>query len=92
MDDDVLDYQLRQLVCEAQQHPPNSTQRRTVLNSLIKKIQHSRKLKSFTKWQNLPDFEEISHEAEAKTYVEICKSIDNYHSEHKVLAWVNKIF
>lgn len=63
-----------------------------MLNKLIKKIQHSRKLKSFTQWQNLPDFEEIYHEAEAKTYVEICKYIDNYHSEHKVMAWVNQIF
>lgn len=38
MGDDVLDYQLRQLVSEAQQHPPNSTQPRKALNKLIKKI------------------------------------------------------
>ncbi|MGI2907549.1 hypothetical protein [Tolypothrix sp. VBCCA 56010] len=89
---DVLDYQLRQLVSEAQQHPLKSAERRKALNRLIKKIQHSGKLKNFTQWQNLPDFEEIYHEAEAKTYVEICNNLDNYHSEHKVMAWVNQIF
>jgi DNA-directed RNA polymerase specialized sigma24 family protein len=89
---DVLDYQLRQLVKEAQLHPPKSRERRKALNSLIIKIQASGKLNRFTQWQSLPDFEEIYHEAEAKTYVEICNKLDNYHSEHKVMAWVNQIF
>ncbi|MBP5972933.1 hypothetical protein HW132_09355 [Brasilonema sp. CT11] len=92
MDEDVLDYQLRQLVKEAQLHPPKSRERRKSLNQLIKKIQDSGKLNKFTQWQSLPDFEEIYQEAEAKTYVEICKNLNNYHSEHKVMAWVNQIF
>ncbi|NJL81714.1 MAG: hypothetical protein HC917_28570, partial [Richelia sp. SM2_1_7] len=85
MDDD-LDLQLRQLVCEAQQYPAKSVERRKVLNKLITKIQQSKKLKRFTQWQNLPDFEDIYHEAEAITYLEICKNIDNYHPEYKVMA------
>lgn len=91
MGDDVLDNQLRQLVSEAQQHPPNSTQRRTALNRLIKKIQESGKLNRFVKWQNLPDFEDIYHEAQAITFTEICNKIDKYYPEHKVMAWVNQI-
>ncbi|MBO3461331.1 hypothetical protein G7B40_038810 [Aetokthonos hydrillicola Thurmond2011] len=91
MDDDVLDYQLRQLVSEAQQHPPNSTQQRRALNRLITKIQVSGKLNRFVKWQNLPEFEDIYHEAQAKTFTEICKKIYKYDSDHKVMAWVNQI-
>jgi RNA polymerase sigma factor (sigma-70 family) len=90
--DDVLDLQLRQLVWEAQQYPAKSGERRKVLNKLITKIQQSKKLKRFTQCQNLPDFEDIYHEAEAKTYVEICKNVDNYRPEYRVMAWVNKIF
>jgi DNA-directed RNA polymerase specialized sigma24 family protein len=91
MDDD-LDLQLRQLVCEAQGYPAKSVERRKALNRLITKIQQSKKLKRFTQWQNLRDFEDIYHEAEAKTYLDICNNIDNYHPEHKVMAWVNQIF
>ncbi|MBW4505176.1 MAG: hypothetical protein KME64_01460 [Scytonematopsis contorta HA4267-MV1] len=89
--DDVLDLQLRQLVWEAQQCPAKSGERRKVLNKLITKIQQSKKLKRFTQCQNLPYFEDIYHEAEAKTYVEICKNIDNYRPEYRVMAWVNQI-
>ena len=70
MGDDVLDDQLRRLVSEAQQHPPNSTQRRKVLNRLVKKIQESGKLNHFMKWFNFPDFEDIYHEAQAKTFLD----------------------
>ncbi len=62
-----------------------------MLNRLIKKIQESGKLKSFVEWQNLPDFEDIYHEAQGKTFTEICKNIYKYDPEHKVMAWVNKI-
>ncbi|MBD2774985.1 sigma-70 family RNA polymerase sigma factor [Iningainema tapete] len=88
---DVLDDQLRRLVSEAQQHPPNSTQQRRALNRLIKKIQESGKLNRFVRWQNLPDFEDIYHEAQAKTFTEICKKIHKYEPEYKVMAWVNQI-
>ena len=91
MGDDVLDDQLRRLVSEAQQHPPNSTQRRKVLNRLVKKIQESGKLNHFMKWFNFPDFEDIYHETQAKTFTEICKKIYKYDPEHKVMAWVNQI-
>ncbi len=91
MDDDVLDYQLRQLISEAQQHPPNSTEQRKALNKLIKKIQESGKLNRFPKWQDFADFEDIYHEAQAKTFMEICKKIHQYYPEHKVMAWVNQI-
>ncbi|BAZ40304.1 hypothetical protein NIES4101_62650 [Calothrix sp. NIES-4101] len=91
MDDD-FDLQLRQLICEAQQYTAKSVERRKALNRLITKIQQSKKLKRFIQWQDLPDFEDIYHEAEAKTYLEICNNIDNYYPEYKVMAWVNQIF
>ncbi|GAA6616606.1 hypothetical protein NUACC26_024120 [Scytonema sp. NUACC26] len=43
------------------------------------------------KWQNRPDFEDIYHEAQAKTFTEICNKIHKYYPEHKVMAWVNQI-
>ncbi|MBD2413672.1 hypothetical protein FACHB389_16135 [Nostoc calcicola FACHB-389] len=91
MGDDVLDYQLRQLISEAQQHPSKSAEQRKALNKLIKKIQESGKLKRFPEWQNFPDFEDIYHEAQAITFMEICRNIHQYYPEHKVMAWVNKI-
>ena len=91
MDDD-LDLQLRQLVYAAQNHPQKSAERRKILNKLIAKIQSSGKLKKFLQWRNLPDFPDIYSEAEANTYLEICKKIENYRPEHPVMAWVNKRF
>lgn len=88
---DDLDFQLRQLVREAQQYPAQSSERWKVLNRFVIKIQRSEKLKKFTEWQDYPNFEEIYEEAKAKTFVEICNNIDGYHPEYKVMAWVNQI-
>ncbi len=92
MGDDVLDNQLRQLVSEAQGYPATSAERRKILNKLIAKIQSSGKLKRFLKHRYLPDFPDIYSEAEANTYLEICKNIEDYCPEHPVMAWVNKRF
>ncbi len=91
MDDD-LDLQLRQLVYAAQAYPAKSAERRKILNKLIAKIQSSGKLKKFLQYRNHPDFPDIYSEAEANTYLEICKNIENYRPEHPVMAWVNKRF
>ncbi|WP_242045687.1 MULTISPECIES: hypothetical protein [unclassified Calothrix] len=92
MDDD-LDLQLRQLVYAAQNHPQKSAEQRKILNKLIAKIQSSGKLKKFVEWrQKLTYFPDIYSEAEANTYLEICKDIEDYRPEHPVMAWVNQIF
>ncbi|PAX54595.1 hypothetical protein CK510_12215 [Brunnivagina elsteri CCALA 953] len=91
MDDD-LDLHLRQLVYAAQEYSAKSAERRKVLNKLIAKIQSSGKLTKFLKYRYLPDFPDIYSEAEANTYLEICKNIENYRPEHPVMAWVNKRF
>ncbi|MBW4592747.1 MAG: hypothetical protein KME46_07460 [Brasilonema angustatum HA4187-MV1] len=91
MDEDVLNYQLRQLVNEAQQHPPKSRERRKALNRLIKKIQDSGKIKRFTEWEDYPHFQDIYDEALGKTWMKICENIHNYNPQHPVMAWVNQI-
>lgn len=91
MDDD-LDLQLRQLVYAAQNYPQKSAERRKILNKLIAKIQSSGKLTKFLKYRYLPDFPDIYSEAEANTYLEICKKIEDYRPEYPVMAWVNKRF
>ncbi|MDZ8140009.1 MAG: hypothetical protein RM049_32755 [Nostoc sp. DedQUE04] len=90
--DDNLDLQLRQLVYAAQNYPQKSAERRKILNKLIAKIQSSGKLKKFSKYRHLPNFEDMYSEAAANTYLEICKKIEDYHPEHPVMAWVNKVF
>ncbi|MBW4628107.1 MAG: hypothetical protein KME49_21990 [Brasilonema octagenarum HA4186-MV1] len=92
MDEDVLDYQLRQLVKEAQLHPPKSRERRKALNSLIKKIQDSGKLRRFREWESLPDFQDIYQEGLNNTLIQICSQIESYNPQHPVMAWVNQLF
>lgn len=89
---DELDLHLRELVYAAQQHPAKSGERRKILNQLIAKIQCSGKLARFSKYRNLPNFEDMYSEAAANTYLEICNKIADYRPEHTVMAWVNKRF
>jgi DNA-directed RNA polymerase specialized sigma24 family protein len=89
---DELDLQLRELIYAAQQHPAKSGERRKILNQLIAKIQNSGKLKRFSKYRDLPNFEDMYSEAAANTYLEICNKIADYSPEYSVMAWVNKRF
>ncbi|WP_246162756.1 hypothetical protein [Brasilonema sennae] len=91
MDEDVLDYQLRQLVKEAQLHPPKSRERRKALNRLIKKIQDSGKITRLPTWKDFPNFQDIYDEALGKTWMKICENIQTYNPQHPVMAWVNQI-
>jgi DNA-directed RNA polymerase specialized sigma24 family protein len=88
---DELDLLLRELVYAAQQHPAKSGERRKILNQLIAKIQNFGKLKRFSKYQHLPNFEDIYSEAQANTYIEICQKIEDYRPEYPVMAWVNQL-
>ena len=89
-DDDDLNRSLLQLVQEARQYPLQSERRKLALNRLIEKILSSGKLGHPQReaWPaNL--YEDLYNEALQKTLLKICQTIDNYHGEHPVLAWVN---
>jgi DNA-directed RNA polymerase specialized sigma24 family protein len=84
---------LQQLAKEAQQHPPLSNQRQLALSKLVNEILRSHQLIHPQKgrWQsNL--YEDFYNEALQKTMLEICQKIDNYNSNHPVMAWVNFLF
>jgi DNA-directed RNA polymerase specialized sigma24 family protein len=88
--DDICDRVLSQLVQEARKHPLQSSQRQLALNRLSEKILRSGRLGHPQRgsWQpNL--YEDIYNEALQKTLLKICQTIDNYHPERPVLAWVN---
>ena len=81
---------LLQLVQEARKYPLQSDQRKLALNRLIEKILRSGRLGHPQKGSWPPNFyEDLYNEALQKTLLKICQTIDNYHGEHPVLAWVN---
>ncbi len=87
-----FDERLQQLAIEAKQQPPLSPQRQLLLNRLVNKILQSNRLshpqRGFWSWS--PSlYEDLYNEALQKTLLEICQNIDNYNSEHPVMAWVN---
>ena len=87
-DDD--DRVLSQLVQEARKHPLQSSQRQLALNRLSEKILRSGRLGHPQKGSWPPNFyEDLYNEALQKTLLKICQTIDNYHGESPVLAWVN---
>ena len=89
-EDDDFDRSLLKLVQEAQQHPFQSNQRQSALNRLSEKILRSGRLGHPQKGSWQPNFyEDLYNEALQKTLLKICQTIDNYHGEHPVLAWVN---
>jgi uncharacterized protein YerC len=88
--DDDLDRLLQQLVFEAQQHLPQSSQRQVTLNRLWQKILKSKRLGHPQKSSWEPSlYEDFYNEALARTALEICQKIDRYNPEHPVMAWVN---
>jgi hypothetical protein len=86
------DYQLQQLVTEAQQSPVNSLARRRILNELIKLIQNSGQLSKHKRWRELPNFEDLYREAMDDTFIELCQKIDKYNPQYPVIVWVNNLF
>lgn len=82
---------LQRLAEEAKKHPALSSQRQLALNHLINAIWQSKKqLVRPQKGAWTPNlYEDFYHEALQKTFLEICRRIDAYNSEHSVLAWVN---
>jgi hypothetical protein len=84
-----LDEQLKQLAVEAQQHPPNSSQRRRSLAQLISVIYQSRKLIRPYQGQFSGVYEEIYAEAQQRLFLHICEKIDQYNSDSEVMQWAN---
>lgn len=82
--------QLQQLAIEIQQHLPLSDRRQLLLSILVNKIWHSSNLVRPQKNLWFPDlYEDLFNEALQKTMLEICQKIDEYKSEHSVMAWIN---
>lgn len=87
---DSVEQQLQQQVWQACAYPPCSPERQRSLNQLVNAIVRSNKLGHPQRnlWPaNL--YEDLYHEALQKTLMEICQKIDQYNSEHPVMAWVN---
>jgi DNA-directed RNA polymerase specialized sigma24 family protein len=81
---------VRELAQEAQRYPPLSSQRQIALNKLVNEILRSQRLVRPQKGLWAANFyEDLYNEALQKTLFDICQKIDNYNSEHSVLAWAN---
>jgi tRNA(Met) C34 N-acetyltransferase TmcA len=87
---DDFNQRLQRLAQDAQKHPPLSYQRQLALNKLIHEILQSGQLSHPQRgeWQSSV-YEDLYHEALQKTWLYICERIENYRSEHPVMAWVN---
>ncbi len=96
--DDVLNFELQQLVNEAKRYPADSVnatdraKRRIALNKLIGAIRCAGKLSQQSQWLGLPNYEDYYNEALQHTFIEICQNIEQYNPQYPVMAWVNKIF
>ncbi|MCL1473357.1 hypothetical protein [Argonema antarcticum] len=89
---DDFDRQLQKLAIEAQQHPPQSSQRLQTLNKLINEIWQSNQLGHPQSGLWLPDvYEDLYNEARQRTMLEICQNIDKYKPQYPVMAWVNSL-
>lgn len=89
---DDFDRQLQKLAIEAQQHPPQSSQRLQTLNKLINEIWQSKQLGHPQRGLWLPNvYEDLYNEARQRTMLEICQNIDNYKPQYPVMAWVNSL-
>lgn len=86
----LVDQQLQQQVSAARACPPISPQRQKLLNQIVRNIYRSGRLghPQRGQWpQSL--YEDLYNEALQKTLLEICQKLDQYNSEHPVMAWVN---
>ncbi len=89
---DDFDRQLQKLAIEAQQHPPQSSQRLQTLNKLINEIWQSKQLGHPQSGLWLPNvYEDLYNEARQRTMLEICQNIDKYKPQYPVMAWVNSL-
>lgn len=87
---DFFDRQLQQQVAAARACPPLSPQRQKLLNQIVQNIYRSGRLghPQRGRWpQGL--YEDLYNEALQKTLIEICQKLNQYNSEHPVMAWVN---
>jgi DNA-directed RNA polymerase specialized sigma24 family protein len=90
MNDHSLDEYLRQLVEIAQQHPPNSRDRKKALAKLISVLQQSKQLTRPRRGQFQGFYEEIYREALQRLFTYVCDRIDDYDAQRgRVLQWVN---
>lgn len=84
------DYQLQQLVQDAQQYSPQSPQRQVALSRLMAEICASHEL-GHPQQASWPArlYEDLYNEALQQTLLDICQSIEHYNPSFSVMAWVN---
>jgi hypothetical protein len=84
------DQVLQELALEAQQHPAQSPTRQKLLNNLVVQIMQSQQLGHPQRGAWPPQlYEDLYNEALQRTLLEVCQKIENYNSQHAVMAWVN---
>lgn len=85
-----VEQRLQQRVENIQASSPQTAERRLLLNQLLQEILHSGKLGHPQKaaWPD-PLYADLYAEALQRTLLEVCQKIDQYRSEHPVMAWVN---
>lgn len=87
---DEIDRRMQQFAIEAQQHPPQSSQRQQALNQLINEILQSNLLSHPQSGTWPPSvYQDLYNEARQRTLLDICQKIANYRPENPVIAWVN---
>ncbi|GAB1544736.1 hypothetical protein NUACC21_74120 [Scytonema sp. NUACC21] len=89
-----LDRRLRLLAIEAQEKPPLSPQRQSVLAKLSREILQAPNLghlerQSWSSHKQL--YENLYNEALQKASCEMCQKIDNYNPQNPVITWVDFI-
>jgi len=89
---DEFDRRLQAIAQKAQNTRAQSRERQQALNSLIDEITRSNQL-GHPQRGNWPAnvYRDLYDEAVSGTFQKICETIDEYKSEHPVMAWVNNM-
>ena len=89
---DEFDRRLQAIAQKAQDSPPQSRERQQALNLLIDEIRRSKQL-GHPQRGNWPAnvYRDLYDEAVSRTFQKICETIDQYKSEHPVMAWANNM-
>ncbi len=85
-----LDVELAAQVQAIRAYPARSPERQQLLNRFVNEILRSSRLGHPQRSAYPPNlYTDLYNEALQKTLIEICQKIDQYKSEHPVMAWVN---
>lgn len=85
----TIDEQLKHLAVNAQQHPPNSLQRRRALTRLVSLMNQSGQLVRPYAGQFHGLYDDIYAEAKQRLFLYVCEHIDRYDPTYAVLQWAN---